>query len=76
MPGMTGIEFIRAVRSLLDEKQNSIPAIAVTAFGMQHQQAALEGGFQVFLTKPVDPLRVVNEVERQWRLSQVQFQPE
>jgi CheY-like chemotaxis protein len=71
MPGMTGIDFIRLVRALPGEAEKSTPAIAVTAFDdpVNRRQAQLTG-FEVYLTKPVNPMTVVEEVERLYQKSQ------
>jgi CheY-like chemotaxis protein len=71
MPGLTGAEFLRQLHALPRELENPTPAIAVTAFddpATRHR--ARDGGFAVYLTKPVDPMTVVREVERLFRESQ------
>ena len=56
MPGGSGYSFIRSVRLLLDEKQQSVPAIALTAFaGTEDRARALVEGFNLHLAKPVEP---------------------
>ena len=65
MPGMTGIEFIRAVRKLPGQAERPTPAIAFTAFAdRQSRSEALESGFNVYLVKPVDPLDIAHEIIR------------
>jgi CheY-like chemotaxis protein len=65
MPGMTGHEFIQHVRALPGQAERPTPAIAVTAFhDADSQRLALESGFQVYLTKPLNPMTVVDEVAR------------
>jgi CheY-like chemotaxis protein len=62
MPGMTGVDLIRAIRALPGQTERPTPAIAVTAHSYHLRRAALEAGFDVFLVKPVDPLTVVSYV--------------
>jgi CheY-like chemotaxis protein len=71
MPGMTGIDFIRLVRALPGEAESPTPAIAVTAFDdLANRRQAQLTGFEAYLTKPVNPMTVVEEVERLHQKSQ------
>jgi len=71
MPGMTGAEFMQQLRALPGQSENPPPAIAVTAFDDPViRRSASANGFAVYLTKPVDPMTVVREVERLFRESQ------
>jgi CheY-like chemotaxis protein len=63
MPGMTGHEFLRHVRAQPEDAERPIPAIALTIF-VGEREEALASGFQVHLVKPVDPSTVVREVAR------------
>ena len=55
MPGMDGLELIRAVRRL-DEPARSVPAAALTAYARsQDRITSLASGFQMHLSKPIDP---------------------
>ncbi|HEY8360161.1 MAG TPA: response regulator, partial [Ramlibacter sp.] len=68
MAGMDGYELIRRVRRSPDPAIASVPAIALTAFARaQDRQRALDAGFDVYLTKPVEPHTLLREV---WRLAQ------
>ncbi len=59
MPGMDGLELIRAVRQL-DAPARNIPAAALTAYARaQDRITSLASGFQMHLVKPVDPLELV-----------------
>jgi DNA-binding response OmpR family regulator len=56
MPGEEGYYFIRHVRELKREDGGDIPAIALTAYGrVQDTVRLLEAGFQMHVTKPVEP---------------------
>jgi predicted ATPase/signal transduction histidine kinase len=60
MPDMDGYMLIRQVRALSSDKGGKIPAIALTAFaGEMNQQQALAAGFQMHLSKPVEPEHLI-----------------
>ena len=59
MPGGDGYELIRRVRALDREHGGQTPAAALTACTRERdQQKALDMGFQLHVSKPVDPLHV------------------
>ena len=59
MPGMDGLQLVRALRQL-DEPLRSTPAAALTAYGRtQDQITSLASGFQTHLVKPVNPLELI-----------------
>ena len=59
MPGMDGLQFIRAVRQM-DEPLRSTPAAALTAYARSHDRiTSLASGFQMHLVKPIDPVELV-----------------
>ena len=64
LPGESGIDFIRWLRSRPREHGGQIPAIAVTSFyerfGVRETRAA---GFDMFVRKPLDPMEIVHAVE-------------
>ena len=63
MPGMDGIEVLRAMRA--DESLRAIPCIAVSANALPEQiDAALRAGFDGYLVKPVAAERLLQEVDR------------
>jgi CheY-like chemotaxis protein len=63
MRQMDGYELLQHVRELAPEDGGEAPVIALTArSGAEEQQKALEAGFARFLTKPVDPDRLVREI--------------
>ena len=56
MPDMDGYMLIRQVRMLSPEQGGEIPAIALTAYaGEIDGRQAVEAGFQIHLSKPVEP---------------------
>ncbi|MBI4781023.1 MAG: PAS domain S-box protein [Oscillatoriophycideae cyanobacterium NC_groundwater_1537_Pr4_S-0.65um_50_18] len=60
MPDMDGYMLMRQVRALPPEQGGRIAAIALTAYvGELDQQQALTAGFQIHLSKPIDPEQLV-----------------
>jgi CheY-like chemotaxis protein len=56
MPGEDGYSLMRKVRELPADDGGATPAIAITAFGQEEDRSrAQAAGFQVHLTKPLDP---------------------
>jgi CheY-like chemotaxis protein len=63
MPGMDGYELLRRVRELEDASLQRVPAIAMTAFARSEDRTrALRSGFQVHISKPVEPSELVATV--------------
>jgi PAS domain S-box-containing protein len=59
MPGMDGLQLIRAIRQL-GEPARSMPAAALTAYARsQDRITSLASGFQMHLVKPIDPLELI-----------------
>jgi PAS domain S-box-containing protein len=59
MPGMDGLQLIRAVRQI-NEPVCRIPAAALTAYARsQDRITSLASGFHMHLVKPIDPLELV-----------------
>lgn len=59
MPGEDGYDFVRRLR----ESGERLPVIALTAFGRpEDRENALARGFDAYLKKPVDPLRLATAV--------------
>jgi CheY-like chemotaxis protein len=55
MPEMDGFELIAEVQKLTNQKNYSLPAIALTAYAsVQDRERALSCGYQTHLSKPVD----------------------
>jgi CheY-like chemotaxis protein len=64
MPGMDGFAVLRHLRD--DETTRAIPVLAVSANALQPEiEAALQAGFDDYLTKPLDLDRLVHSV-RHW----------
>ena len=56
MVGQDGYWLVREIRGLPDNAARGVPVVATTAYGRDHSRdSALAGGFNDFLTKPVDP---------------------
>ncbi|MBD3883653.1 PAS domain S-box protein [Phormidium tenue FACHB-886] len=63
MPEMDGYSLMRQVRKGSPEQGSTIPAIALTAYaGEINQQRALAAGYQMHLSKPVEPERLVQSI--------------
>jgi CheY-like chemotaxis protein len=64
LPVESGYDLIRKVRSLRSDVSR-IPAVALTAFATEEdRRLAVAAGFQVHLTKPVEPSVLVETIER------------
>lgn len=60
MPEIDGYMLMQQVRSWSLERGGQIPAIALTAYaGEYDQQQALSAGFQVHMSKPAEPDRLI-----------------
>ncbi|MCA1593013.1 MAG: response regulator [Acidobacteria bacterium] len=63
MPGMNGYEFAQALRAF--PAYEDVPMIAVTGFTMYtDRERALNSGFNDFLTKPINPMDLIELVKR------------
>lgn len=63
MPEMNGYEFLQKVRALPSQQIRNFPAIALSAFAQKiDQEKAIKAGYQAYITKPVDPLKVIATV--------------
>jgi signal transduction histidine kinase/CheY-like chemotaxis protein len=67
MPGMDGIEAVRIIRNEIDgDYAGAVPIIALTANAIiGNEEMFLNNGFQAFLTKPIDIIKL-NEVVNRW----------
>ncbi|HET7339850.1 MAG TPA: PAS domain S-box protein [Methylomirabilota bacterium] len=65
MPDQDGYELLRAVRALGPQHGGDVPAVAVTAHArVEDRDRALAAGFQLYVSKPIEPDRLVELVAR------------
>ncbi|TBR61138.1 histidine kinase [Westiellopsis prolifica IICB1] len=65
MPDIDGYMLMQQVRNLPPEEGGQIPAIALTAYaGEIDYQQALSAGFQKHVSKPVDPVKLIEVITR------------
>ncbi|GAA6617506.1 response regulator [Scytonema sp. NUACC26] len=63
MPRMDGYTLLRQVRALPPEQGGQVPAIALTAYaGEIDRQKALKAGFQLHISKPLEPETLVDAI--------------
>ncbi|BAY23828.1 PAS/PAC sensor hybrid histidine kinase [Calothrix sp. NIES-2100] len=63
MPDTDGYSLMRQIRKCSPEQGGTIKAIALTAYaGEINQQQALAAGFQIHITKPIDPDELVQTI--------------
>ncbi|WP_437591460.1 response regulator [Sorangium sp. So ce1000] len=63
MPGEDGYELIRAIRRLPPQAGGDLPALALTAYARKEdQKRALDAGFHMHATKPIEPAALVAAV--------------
>jgi CheY-like chemotaxis protein/anti-sigma regulatory factor (Ser/Thr protein kinase) len=72
MPGEDGFFLIRELREWEKTHGGVMPAVALTAFGrVEDRTRALYAGFQMHITKPVEPVELVvvvrSLIERGWK---------
>ena len=76
MPKMDGYELIRRIRLLPPEHGRRIPAAALTAFAHEDdQRKALSAGFEVHLSKPIEPGEFVLALAKLARKVRVEIAP-
>ncbi|TAK06082.1 MAG: response regulator, partial [Candidatus Manganitrophaceae bacterium] len=65
MPEEDGYVLIRKIRALAAERGGETPAVALTAYARsEDRQKILSSGFQVHLSKPVEPAQLVASVAK------------
>jgi signal transduction histidine kinase/CheY-like chemotaxis protein len=66
MPGRNGIEAVRIIRHELDgEYAKTVPIIALTSDAIiGNEEIFLNNGFQAFLTKPIDTIKMNDTINR------------
>ena len=63
MPGEDGYQLIQKVRALAQDDGGGTAAVALTAYSRdEDRRRSLELGFQLHLSKPVEPMRLVEVV--------------
>ncbi len=63
LPGIDGMETTRRIRA--SELDNIIPIIAMTSYAMRgDREKILAAGCNGYIEKPIDPLRVMTEIEK------------
>ena len=63
MPGEDGFMLFRAMRTTFAERGVKVPIVAFTAYGTsENRTRALQAGFDLYLTKPIDPRRLTSAV--------------
>jgi signal transduction histidine kinase/CheY-like chemotaxis protein len=63
MPGIDGYQFIRDLRLRPSQQGGAVPAVALTAYARTEDRLrALRAGFQLHLSKPVQPSELVTVV--------------
>ncbi len=68
MPGEDGHSFMRLLRASGEEAGAFVPALALTGHaGTEDSRAALLAGFQMHVSKPLDPPRLLESVAKLWR---------
>jgi PAS domain S-box-containing protein len=69
MPGEDGFMLFRAMRTTFGERGVMVPIVALTAYGTtENRTRALKAGFDLYLTKPIDPRQLTNAVAEMARL--------
>jgi len=64
MPEMDGYMLMQELRQRSSEQNGQIPAIALTAYaGEYDQEQALAAGFQMHLSKPVEPANLIQAIK-------------
>jgi len=63
MPAQDGFALVRHIRGHASEALRTTPAVALTAFAsVDDQSRALGAGFDVHVTKPVDPVELIRQL--------------
>ena len=73
MPEFDGYDLIKKIRALHDSRVRNIPAIALTAYARNDdRQRALLAGFQMHVSKPVEPREIIAGIASLLNLQTVQ----
>jgi signal transduction histidine kinase/ActR/RegA family two-component response regulator len=64
MPLMDGFQLINRVREFSNPRLRDLPAAALTAYARSEDRArTLQGGFEMHLAKPIDPIELASAVK-------------
>jgi PAS domain S-box-containing protein len=75
MPGMDGYQLIRQIRALPPAEGGHVPAIVLSAFARaEDRRRAMNAGFDMFVSKPADPLELLAAVHRSVSRGKAAFQ--
>ena len=65
MPDEDGLSMMRRIRDRSEAEGSRVPAIALSAYARaEDRQAALDAGFDEFLTKPAMPSQILRAIDR------------
>ncbi len=65
MPGMDGLQAIKAIRSIPDPKINALPIIAITALAMRgDEEKCLQAGANLYISKPIQMSKLISQIEQ------------
>jgi len=64
LPDRDGYNLVQSIRKLEDaQHEDHVPAIALSAYtGEKNRRKALASGFQLHLSKPIEPLKLISEI--------------
>jgi signal transduction histidine kinase/ActR/RegA family two-component response regulator len=73
MPEADGLQFIRDIREMEQRIGGQTPAAALSALARaEDRRRALSAGYQMHVTKPIDPLELASTIERLAALKQTE----
>jgi len=65
MPDKDGLDVVREIKSWAAEAAVNLPALALSAYARtEDRDRALAAGFDIYVSKPVDPSELVRAVAR------------
>ena len=65
MPNEDGLELIRQIRAMDERSGHSTPAAALSGLARtEDRRRALNAGYQMHVTKPIDPIELASTIER------------
>lgn len=67
LPDIDGLEATRRIRASGDD---NVPIIAITSYAMAgDREQYLKEGFSGYIEKPIDPYKIIKEIEEIWQKS-------